>query len=237
MDEIAVLKMHKDGKSKVAPILEGIKGMELKVIDEWWKEQPEEVKYTRDETEPGEFTERIEREIAEEERVRKAKLAKYVRRNRQAIFQASNSAIAVKVQRERVVDLHKREKEISLLSMQFSGILRNNMIEKNKMQRSHERLKVNKRNILIESQKKRRIEDIKHDFKSQAQVVLANRHLSNEAANALVDDRNEAYRNKMQREMDRLKLARIEKLKKRDEELYNSQLEAYNVSIKEHERQ
>ena len=37
--------------------------------------------------------------------------------------------------------------------------------------------------------------------------------------------------------MDRLKLERIEKLKKRDEELYYSQLEAYNVSIKEHERE
>ena len=81
--------------------------------------------------------------------------------------------------------------------MQFSGILRNNMIEKNKMQRSHERLNVNKRTILIESEKKRRIEDIKHEFKSQAQVVLGNRYLSNEAAHALVEDKNEAYRNKM----------------------------------------
>ena len=156
-DEIAVLKMHKQGKSKVAPILEDKKKLELKVIDEWWKEQPEEVKYQKVDTEPGEDTERIEREIAEEERQRKARLAQYVRRNRQAIVLAGNSVTACKVRKERVVDLRKHEKEIGLLSKQFSGILRNNMIEKNKMQRSHESLKVNKSTILIENQKKRKI--------------------------------------------------------------------------------
>ena len=66
--------------------------------------------------------------------------------------------------------------------------------------------------------------------------MLKNRHLSNEASNALHEDRNAAYKSKMQRKMEMLKLARIEKTKKRDEDLYNSQLEAHQTSLKEHEQ-
>ena len=108
----------------------------------------------------------------EEERERKARLAKHVRRNRQAIVLASNSSISLNVRRDRIVDFNKQQRDIGLLSQEFAGILKKNMAEKNKMQRSYESLNVNKRNILIEQSKKRKIEDLRHEFKKQALVVL-----------------------------------------------------------------
>ena len=82
--------------------------------------------------------------------MRKSKLARYVKMNRERIVMAGNSAKSIQVRRNKENEVEKRGREIEKLNQQFRGILMENLSEKTRIERSYKSLNVNKCNILID---------------------------------------------------------------------------------------